>query len=89
MREDYPFPLGRAFPATQEFLRPRAERLAPGGIYSLITDDQDFATTLQAAADMRGDLEVTRYAPPAAHEGTPQSPWLRSRTRDILIFRKR
>jgi len=38
---------------------------------------------------MRGDLEVTRVSPPAAHEATPQSPWLRSRTRDILIFRKR
>lgn len=87
IREDYPFPLGRAFQPTDEFARARLDRLAPGGRWVVVTEQAEFATTLEAVAT-RGSARVTVREIPLLHEGTPVSAWPREKQRFVLIIEK-
>jgi len=89
IREDYPFPLGRAFPVSAQFVQARLARLKPGGSWVVTTegvgDSPEFVRTLQAAGIQAG-ARVTTYKIPAAHEATPSSSWPREPDRYALVF---
>jgi len=57
IREDYPFPLGRAFSPTEEFAAARITRLAPGGRWVVVTEDLEFAGEESAAGCFRQACE--------------------------------
>jgi hypothetical protein len=90
IREDFPFPLGRAFQPTRDFAMARISRLLPGGRWVVVTEASEFATTLEAAVTGL-DVDVTRTTAPLAHEATPTSPWLpeTSQERFMLVFTRR
>lgn len=87
IREDYPFPLGRAGPPTEEFATARITRLAPGGRWVTVTEDAEFANTLDAVATRQGARVIVREIP-AAHEGAPVSAWPKEHQRLVLIIEK-
>lgn len=88
IREDFPFPLGRAFQPTSEFATARLDRLAPGGRWVVVTESSEFSTTLQSTVIGRPDIRVTTREIPLFHEGTPQSDWPREARRFVLIFER-
>ena len=88
IREDFPFPLGRAFQPTSEFATARLDRLAPGGRWVVVTESSEFSTTLQATTIGHPDIKVTSIEIPVFHEGTPQSAWPREARRFVLIFER-
>jgi hypothetical protein len=89
IREDFPFPLGRAFQPTAEFATARLDRLAPGGRWVVVTESSEFSATLEATVIGRPDLKVTNTEIPLFHEGTPRSDWPREARRFVLIFEPR
>jgi hypothetical protein len=85
IREDFPYPLGRAYPPTAQFVVERLDRLAPGGRWVVVTESAEFAATVRAAAEMKGARVTTRPIP-AHHEGAPQSSYPREPTRQTMII---
>lgn len=85
IREDFPFPLGRAFSPTAQFVDARLARLAPGGRWVVVTESSEFVTTLKAAVYGK-KVALTEYEVPLHHEGLPQSSWPRENKRFVLIF---
>lgn len=87
IREDFPYPLGRAFQPTAEFASARLARLGPGGRWVVVTESPEFATTLRAAAESQGATVTTRGFP-ALHETAPGSAYPRETSRFALIIEK-
>jgi hypothetical protein len=87
IREDFPFPLGRAFQPTRAFVEARLSRLSPGGRWVLVTEDADFVTTLEAASSRPGIQSTVREFP-AFHEAAPSSAYPRVSRRFLVIFEK-
>jgi len=86
IREDFPFPLGRAFTPTVEFAGQRMSRLAPGGHWMVVTESTEFAHTLRGVATRPG-FSVAMTEVPLYHEATPQSPYAQEPKRFILDVR--
>jgi RHS repeat-associated protein len=85
IREDYPFPLGRAFTPSQQFVEARLGRLTPGGTWVVVTESSEFVQALEAAGTYSG-ARVTVNQIPQAHEATPQSTYPRETTRYVVTF---
>lgn len=90
IREDFPFPQGRALGPTESFAAERIARLAPGGRWVLLTESGEFAHTLRAAASrLNVRVNVRQYSRfPEFHEATPASSWPRDPTRFLVVFEK-
>jgi len=87
IREDFPFPLGRVYSPTAEFVSERLARLAPGGRWVIVTESEEFAATIRAAAESQGATVTTRgFA--AAHEAAPSSVYPRETSRSAVIVER-
>jgi hypothetical protein len=87
IREDFPYPLGRSLQPNAAFAEARISRLEARGRWVVVTEQAEFASTLQAVGSMQG-VSVTRTEVPIHHEATPQSPYAQESRRIILIFEK-
>jgi RHS repeat-associated protein len=85
IREDYPFPLGRLFTPSLQFVEARVGRLKPGGTWMVVTESSKFVQALEAAGRYLG-ASVTVHQIPQAHEATPQSTYPRETTRYVVTF---
>lgn len=85
IREDYPFPLGRLFTPSQQFVEARLERLKPGGTWVVVTESSEFVHALEAAGAYSG-ARVSVNQIPQAHEATPQSRYPREASRYVVTF---
>jgi hypothetical protein len=85
IREDYPFPLGRAFTPSQQFVEARLGRLKPGGSWVVVTESSEFVQTLEAVGAY-AKARVTVNQIPQAHEATPQSTYPREANRYVVTF---
>jgi len=85
IQEDYPFPLGRAFTPSFQFIEARLGRLKAGGIWVVITESSEFVQALQAAGTFAGARVSVNQIPPA-HEATPQSTYPREQNRYAVTF---
>lgn len=86
IREDFPYPTGNYIDFAQTTAR--ITRLKPGGAWVVVTEAEDFANTLEAAAEMKG-AKVLKRIFAAAHEAAPISSHPKDSARFALIIMRK